>query len=37
MSIPEINLMVAILLGVNINVDKYTDFPSNTTIHFIGT
>jgi len=28
-------LMVVILLSYNINIDKWTDFPSNTTIHLV--
>jgi hypothetical protein len=29
------NLMLVIPLRLNISIDKYTDFPSNTAVHFI--
>jgi len=31
----QFTLMVFILLSYNINIDKWTDFPSNTTIHLV--
>jgi hypothetical protein len=34
---PKFDLIVVILLGLNISIDKGTDIPPNTTVHFIAT